>query len=220
MKTPRDRLSTAKRGFGRRAGALLAALMVLLAGCTATPPAQQGDICKVFEQYPDWYDYARKSAARWGTPVHVQMSFVRHESSYRGDARPPRRWLWFIPLGRPSSAKGYAQAQDPVWGEYQAERGRLFRSRGDMEDALDFIGWYNHRTWRQLGIPRADAHRLYLAYHEGQGGYRRGTWKAKPKVRRAAQRVAATAGRYRAQLARCESRFQCDSWYQIWPFCR
>ena len=42
--------------------------------------------------------------------------------------------------GRPSSAKGYAQAQDPVWNEYQAERGRLFRSRSDMEDALDFIG--------------------------------------------------------------------------------
>jgi len=221
MTTPRDRLSTARRGLWRRAGALLAALMPLLAGCgTATPPTQQGDICRVFQQYPDWYDYARKSAARWGTPIHVQMSFVRHESSYRGDARPARRWLWFIPLSRPSSAKGYAQAQDPVWNEYQAERGRLFRSRGDMEDALDFIGWYNHRTWRQLGIPRADAHRLYLAYHEGQGGYRRGTWKAKPKVRRAAQRVAATAGRYRAQLARCESRFRCDSWYQIWPFCR
>ena len=56
----------------------------------------------------------------------------------------PRKKIWFIPLGRPSSAKGYAQAQDPVWGEYQKERGRLFRSRGDMEDALDFIGWYSH----------------------------------------------------------------------------
>ena len=25
----------------------------------------------------------------------------------------------FIPGPRPSSAKGYAQAQDPVWGEYE-----------------------------------------------------------------------------------------------------
>ena len=55
-----------------------------------------------------------------------------------------------------------------------------------MEDALDFIGWYNHRTRRQLGIPLTDAQRLYLAYHEGQGGYRRGTWRDKPKVQRAA----------------------------------
>ena len=44
-----------------------------------------------------------------------------------------------------------------MWGEYQAERGRLFRSRSDMADALDFIGWYNHKTWRALGIVRTDA---------------------------------------------------------------
>ena len=174
--------------------AMLLAALIPLAGCgTASPPTRQADICEVFQQYPDWYDYARKSASRWGTPIHVQMSFVRHESSYRGDARPPRQWLWFIPLGRPSSAKGYAQAQDPVWNEYQAERGRLFRSRGDMEDALDFIGWYNQRTRRQLGIPLTDAQHLYLAYHEGQGGYRRGTWRDKPKVQSAARRVALRA---------------------------
>ena len=125
----------------------------------------------------------------------------------------------FIPWGRVSSAKGYAQAQDPVWGEYQDERGRLFRSRSDMEDALDFIGWYNHKTWRELGISRSDAYWLYLAYHEGRGGYSRGSWKKKPAVRRTAQRVSETARRYKSQLARCESRFRCDSWYQLWPFC-
>ena len=214
-------LRTAVCDSPKLVAAVLLAALIPLAGCgTASPPTRQADICEVFRQYPDWYDYARKSASRWGTPIHVQMSFVRHESSYRGDARPPRQWFWFIPLGRPSSAKGYAQAQDPVWNEYQAERGRLFRSRGDMEDALDFIGWYNQRTRRQLGIPLTDAQRLYLAYHEGQGGYRRGTWRDKPKVQSAARRVAATADRYRAQLARCESRFRCDSWYQVWPFCR
>ena len=148
------------------------------------------------------------------------MAFVRHESSYRSRAKPPRKKLWFIPLGRPSSAKGYAQALDPVWGEYQKERGRLFRTRSDMGDALDFIGWYNHKTWKELGISRSDARNLYLAYHEGRGGYRRGTWKKKPGVQRTAARVAETAARYRSQLARCDRRFRCDSWYQVWPFCR
>ena len=70
------------------------------------------------------------------------------------------------------------------------------------------------------GIARSDAQRLYLTYHEGRGGYRRGTWKKKPQVQRTARRVAATAAQYRAQLARCESRFRCDSWYQVWPLCR
>ena len=199
--------------------ALAAALAAIVAGCASSPPRQQADICEVFEQHPDWYDYARASAAKWGTPVHVQMAFVRHESSYRARAKPPFEWFLIIPLGRASSAKGYAQAQDPVWGEYQAERGRLFRSRSDMEDALDFIGWYNYKTWRELDIPRTDAYRLYLAYHEGRGGYRRGTWKKKPGVQRTAKRVRETARAYQSQLARCERRFRCDSWYQIWPFC-
>ncbi len=202
------------------ASALFLGFAALATGCATPPPTNQGDVCEVFEQYPDWYDYARASASRWGTPIHVQMAFVRHESSYRSHARPPRRWfLYIIPLGRPSSAKGYAQAQDPVWGEYERERGSWFRSRSDMEDALDFIGWYNYKTYRQLGIPRTDARRLYLAYHEGRGGYKRGSWKRKPGVQRTASRVASTASRYRSQLARCASRFRCDSWYQIWPFC-
>ncbi len=207
-----------RRGGG---AALLAVVAAAAVGCgSPAPPTRQADICAVFEQYPDWYDYARKSADRWGTPIHIQMSFVRHESSYRGDARTPRKWfLWIIPAGRVSSAKGYAQAQDPVWSEYEAERGSMFRSRGDMEDALDFIGWYNHNTWRRLGIPRTDAYRLYLAYHEGQGGYRRGSWKRKPKLQRIARRVAETARRYRGQIQQCEARFRCDSWYQVWPFC-
>ena len=213
------RTTLAHRSAPRLGAALVAAAFV--AGCASPPPPKsQGDLCAVFEQHPDWYDYARKSAAKWGTPVPILMAFVRHESSYRSRAKPPRRRFLFIPLKRPSSAQGYAQAQDPVWGEYQAERGKLFRSRADMEDALDFVGWYNYKTWRELRIPRDDARRLYLAYHEGRGGYRRGTWKKKPAVQATARKVADTAGRYRSQLARCESRFRCDAWYQVWPLCR
>ena len=136
---------------------LLLALSVGLSGCATPPPERQNDICEVFSQYPDWYDYATSAEQTWGTPVDIQMAFVRHESSYRSNAKPPREWFLFIPLKRPSSAEGYAQAQDPVWGEYLHERGRLFKSRSDMEDALDFVGWYNDRTHRRLGISKRDA---------------------------------------------------------------
>ena len=209
-------------GVGRLRGVALAALLTaaLAAGCSAPPPERQRDLCEVFRQYPDWHDYAHAAADEWGTPIPVLMAFVHHESSYRSDARPARKWLWFIPWGRVSSAEGYAQALDGTWEDYEAERGSLFRSRSDMEDALDFIGWYNHKTQRELGIPKDDARRLYLAYHEGRAGYRRGTWKEKPALQRTARRVAETARRYQAQLDRCESEFRCDSWYQLWPFCR
>ncbi len=198
---------------------LAACLALFAAGCSTTPPDNQGNLCSVFEQYPDWYDYARASESEWGTPVPVQMAFVHRESSYRSHARPPRKWLWFIPWGRQTSAKGYAQALDGTWEEYEDERGGLFRSRSDMEDALDFIGWYNRKSHRQLGLAYTDAYSLYLAYHEGRGGYRSGKWKNKQGVKAAARKVARMAKRYTSQLAKCQSQFRCDSWYQIWPFC-
>ena len=188
-------------------------------GCVTTPPRQQHNICSVFDQHPTWYDYAQQSAQTWGTPAQILMAFVRHESSYKENAKPAFKWFLFIPLGRPSSATGYAQAQDPVWKEYEAERGSLFRSRSDMEDALDFIGWYNHKSNKQLGLSKWNTRELYLAYHEGRGGYKRGSYKKKPKLLKVADKVASTADKYGQQLKRCESRFQCRHWYQFWPFC-
>ncbi|MBT7952932.1 MAG: transglycosylase SLT domain-containing protein [Gammaproteobacteria bacterium] len=191
----------------------------LLAACTSTPPKRQHDLCSVFEQNPDWYEYARQAQNTWGIPKHILMAFVRHESSYKENAKTPYEWFLFIPLGRQSSAKGYAQAKDPVWKEYKKERGGFFKSRGDMEDALDFIGWYNSKTHKQLGISKWNARDLYLAYHEGRGGYKRGTYKKKPELVKYADKVARTASEYGAQLKKCEEQFKCSKWYQIWPLC-
>ena len=219
-----DVISVPAARMGRRrwlgVGLAAALLAVLAAGCAPSPPNRQQDLCAVFHQNPDWYDYARDAEERWGTPTPILMAFVHHESSYRSNARPPRKHvLWFIPWGRVSSAKGYAQAQDPAWEDYQKERGSFWRSRSDMEDALDFIGWYNHATSNELGIAKTDARNLYLAYHEGRGGYRSGAWKEKPKLQGIATQVADTAQRYEAQLNRCKSEFRCDSWYELWPLC-
>ncbi|WP_218142972.1 transglycosylase SLT domain-containing protein [Nitrosomonas marina] len=190
-----------------------------LAGCAASPPRQQHDLCAVFEQQPDWYDYARASEDKWGVPAHILMAFVRHESSYRHNAKPPFEWFLFIPLGRASSASGYAQVQDPAWKDYKDATGGLFKSRSDMADALDFVGWYNHKSNQQLGISKWDPKNLYLAYHEGHGGYRRGTYRNKQWLLRTAERVDHTAREYGAQLRRCDEQFRCRRWYQFWPFC-
>lgn len=191
----------------------------LAAGCASQPPTNQRNLCSVFRQHPEWYDYARESEKTWGTPVHILMAFVRFESGYRSNAKPPFEWFLLIPLGRPSSAKGFAQIQDPAWEDYKEERGGWFRGRSDMEDALDFVGWYNDKSARTLGISKWDPKRLYLAYHEGRTGYRRGSYRNKPKLLRIADRVDRTAREYGAQLRRCEDEFKCRKWYQIGLLC-
>ncbi|WP_416140810.1 lysozyme-like domain containing protein [Halomonas sp. HK25] len=202
---------------------LAAGALGLLGGCAVmapSPPPDQSNLCEIFREQPRWYDYAQDSEERWGTPVATQMAFIQQESSFQSHVRPPRkRYLGFIPGPRPSSARGYAQALDPVWGEYRGEAGGTLARRSHMKHATDFIGWYNARTQRQAGISLNNPQHLYLAYHEGAGGYRRGSYRGKPAVQRAASQVASRAGRYQAQLASCEAEFQCRRFYQFGPFC-
>lgn len=199
----------------------LAALLLVLGGCAANPPQDTENLCSIFREQPDWYDYAIAAERRWSTPAHILMAFVRHESTFRHNARPPRDWfLGFIPLSRKSSAYGYAQAKNAVWSEYEDERGGLFSSRRDMKDALDFVGWYNQKSHERLGISHWDPKHLYLAYHEGHAGYRSGRWKDKSDLVRLADRVDHRAREYGWQLRQCEDEFKCDGLMEIWPFCR
>lgn len=200
----------------RRLGlALFAVGLLALGGCATAPPRQSQNICEVFHQYPKWYDDAHAAQQRWGTPVNVLMAFVRRESGFREKARPDRPWFLFIPLPRRSSAYGYAQAQDPVWREYKREVGGHFKSRTDMDDSLDFIGWYTDRINRQLGISKWDPRHLYLAYHEGIGGYRSGHWRRNRHLLQTADEVAFRAREYGAQLKHCEHALRCRHWYHF-----
>ncbi|HWU77868.1 MAG TPA: hypothetical protein VN043_15315 [Rhodanobacter sp.] len=182
---------------------ILSTCLLVLNGCATAPPRNNRNICSVFEQYPGWYRDARAAHKRWGTPVNVLMAFVEHESGYRGKARPKRPRFLFIPLPRKSSAYGYAQAQDPVWNEYRKANGRWFKSRKDMDDSLDFLGWYTDRIHRELGISKWDPVHLYLAYHEGIGGYRSGGWRKNRGLLRTAAAVDRRARTYGAQLRHC-----------------
>lgn len=187
----------------------VATLLVILFGCAATPPARPEQICEVFEERRNWFKAAQRSERRWGVPIAIQMAFVQRESSFVARARPPRkRLLGVVPWKRGSSAYGYAQATNGTWEAYQRATRRRFADRNDFDDALDFIGWYNKTSHDQLKIPLNDAYRLYLAYHEGRGGYARGSYKRRPAVRAYAQTVATRAQQYQAQLDGCRKKLR------------
>lgn len=195
-------------------------IVALMAGCASAPPNDPQNVCAIFAERPDWYPAARSAARRWGTPIPTLLAFIRSESGFRSDAEPPRtRILWIIPGPRPSDAYGYAQALDSTWDHYRDATGHSGADRDDFADAVDFIGWYNELSYRDNGISKSDPYHQYLAYHEGQGGYARGSWRDKPWLKAAARRVAALAERYRGQLPRCRAALDeaADShWW--WPF--
>lgn len=184
---------------------LLAVVAGLGSGCAAAVPADINDACAIFEENRDWYREARDARKRWGVPIDVQLAIIHQESAFRPKARPPRRRiLWVIPGPRPSNAYGYAQALTSTWDEYRKSAGGRGADRDDFGDATDFVAWYTARSARECGIRKDDARSLYLAYHEGNGGYRRGTYRKKKWLLSVATKVGNRSQRYRSQLARCE----------------
>lgn len=192
---------------------MLAAL-ALLAGCSTAPPRDQNNLCNIYREYPDWYEDSLDMQDAYGTPMNVAMAIIKQESSFVEDALPPRAYLlWVIPWGRVSSAYGYAQAQDPVWGEYKDQTGNG-GSRDDFEDAIMFVGWYTNVTQRTLGVSKWDAYNQYLAYHEGRGGYSRGTYRSKPWLMQVARKVEQQAKNYGWQLKQCRAELESNrSWW-------
>lgn len=185
----------------------LAAVAVGVIACVTRPPPNTQSICAIFEAKPRWYRDARQSEQRWGTPVHVQMAIIKQESNFRHDAKPPRkRYLGFIPGGRGSSSYGYAQAQDATWADYKTANDAAGARRSRFDDSIDFVGWYTHQTQRRTGVSKWDPYQQYLAYHEGQGGFTRGTWRKKAWLLDVAKRVDATARDWGAELKRCQHR--------------
>lgn len=179
---------------------------LLLLSCVSPPPRDVNNICNVFKQYPKWYSDAKDVERRWKVPVAVQMAIIHQESKFDARARPPRKkLLWIIPWKRPSSAYGYTQALKGTWAHYKQNNGGLFSSRNDFGDGVDFIGWYANQASIRAGISRSDAYPLYLAYHEGVGGYMKQSYLKKPWLVTVARKVKARSQLYEMQLNSCRN---------------
>ncbi len=178
--------------------------MLLLAAC-ASPPQNTANICSMFGDKDSWFRAARQAEKRWGVPIPVSMAFIKQESGFSSRAKPARRkLLGFIPGPRPSSAFGFAQAQDATWDDYRKFSGNGIARRSNFADAVDFVAWYNNNSYRINKIARDDAYNLYLAYHEGNRGFSRGTYAGKPELLKVARKVEANAQVYQAQFQECE----------------
>lgn len=186
----------------------------LFFGTGSTSPKNVDNLCKLFAEKPSWYRNAQKSAKQWNSTVPIIMAIIHQESRFVHDAKPPRRKiLWVIPGPRLSGAYGYAQALDSTWEWYIRDTGYWSANRRNFSDAVDFVGWYNHKSHRLAHISKLDPYNLYLAYHDGQGGFIRKTYASKKWLLNVAKQVERRAQRYEAQLQTCQAELQKKPWW-------
>ncbi|MEL6241567.1 MAG: lytic transglycosylase [Pseudomonadota bacterium] len=183
------------------------ALVLLAASCgggSGQAPRDLDNACSIVSQHPEYLRAFRATERRWGVPVHVQMATIYQESKFVSNARTPFRYAaGVIPMGRQSSAFGYAQALDATWREYQRDTGSYRARRDRIRDATDFMGWYMNTTRERNNIALSDTRNQYLAYHEGHTGYARGSYNRKSWLLRIADEVDTRADVYAVQLASC-----------------
>lgn len=184
------------------------AALVLLTSCARpdhSPPSDLDDACSIVRERPAYLQAMQATQSKWGIPVAVQMATIYQESKFKADARTPFRYaLGVIPMGRQSSAYGYAQALDATWDEYRHETGNRRAKRNRIEDAVDFIGWYMNKSAQRNGIAKTDMRNQYLAYHDGHTGFARGTYRRKSWLVRIADELTTRANTYHAQLISCK----------------
>lgn len=179
----------------------------VLASCGGggTPrPSDIDNACVIVSERPQWLKAMAATRQKWNVPISAQMAIIYQESKFDGTARTPLSYkLGVIPMGRASSAYGYAQAIDSTWKWYLRETGNNRARRERFEDSVDFMGWYMNTTLERNGVKLDDVRNQYLAYHEGHTGYRRKSYRRKSWLVRIAGQVKDREKMYREQLVTC-----------------
>ena len=195
---------------------LLSLISIFVVACTSIQPKNTADSCILFEEKKNWYKSTKKSYEKWGTSIALQLAIINQESSFTQFAKPERKKIFgIIPGPRPSTAFGFAQVTNPTWDWYKTKTGNKNASRANFKDITDFIGWYVVQSEKIVGISKNDFYNQYLAYHEGQGGWKKGTHQNKKWLIEVAKNVERNANMYNIQLKDCENKLNKKGFFGI-----
>ena len=181
-------------------------LFFLISACSSVPK-NTADGCSIFSERYLWYKHAKKVEKKWGTPVYIQIAFIKMESDFDWLAKPPRQKIFkIIPYKRPSSSLGYSQAVKGTWEQYKKETNNKLATRVRFKDSVDFIGWYTNKTKEINKISLTDVYRQYLNYYLGWGNYKNKKYKTDQKAILLAKKVQRQGDKYRLQLKKCQKK--------------
>ena len=191
-------------------------LFIFIVACTSNQQINSANSCIIFDEKKNWYKSTKKSYNKWSTPIAFQLAVIKQESSFTQFAKPKRKKLFgIVPWSRPSTAFGFAQVTNPTWNWYKTKTGNRNASRANFSDVTDFIGWYTTQSEKMIGISKSDYYNQYLAYHEGQSGWKKQTYKSKDWLIEVAKNVESNTKLYTKQLKECESKLNKKDFFGI-----
>lgn len=195
---------------------LISILFIFIVACTSNQQINTADSCIIFDQKKSWYKATKNSYDNWQTPIALQLAIINQESSFNQFAKPERKkFFGIIPGSRPSTAFGYAQVTNPTWDWYKNKTGNRNASRANFSDVTDFIGWYTTQSQNLVGISKNDFYNQYLAYHEGQSGWKKKSFLEKNWLVDTAKTVERNAKIYNKQLKECEKKLNKKGFFDI-----
>jgi hypothetical protein len=190
------------------------AAVLVLSGCESAP-SKYNSVCELMDDKISWYKAVKKVEEKRGVDMATILAFIKQESSFNPHAKPPMKKLFgYIPIGRESSSYGFSQAKDGTW-EWYEQKNNTSASRDNFYDSSDFIAWYILQSKKMLGLKTTDVYNQYLAYHEGQQGFKDKTYEQKPWLKTVAKKVERTAQNYTKNLQTCKK--QLDNTYS-WSY--
>jgi hypothetical protein len=197
---------------------LLCLFILILSGCSslrsvdASAPIHKDNICKIFDEKPEWRHHLSAVRDDHGVPQHIVMAIMHQESRFVHNARPlSAEQNVFFGNSYASSAYGFSQALDETWGDFVGSVGDSSIRRDSFKDSSKFIGWYVEGTHGSLRLSKWDAEVQYLAYHEGRGGYTKKTYMKKSWLRKVAKKVSTRADLYYKQFKECPTQSESGS---------
>jgi len=195
---------------------LVSILFIFIVACTSNQQINTADSCIIFDQKKNWYKATKRAYNNWDTPIALQLAIINQESSFNQFAKPKRKKiLGIFPGSRVSTAFGYAQVTNPTWDWYKTKTGNNNASRANFYDVTDFIGWYTTQSKNLVGISKNDFYNQYLAYHEGQGGWKKESYLDKKWLIEVAKTVERNANMYNNQLKECEQKLNKKGFFGI-----
>lgn len=182
--------------------AVLLSMMIVSFGLALGPVDYDRRICRVLKTNWGWSRSLKKVSKRYDISPGLLLSIIYHESGFKPYARPKRDKLLGVIPWQMKTSFGYGQIKDETWKWYQGHNPGWFQSRTNFSDTLHFIGWYY-----QLFLTKAQSDLIqrdfYLAYHEGLGGYSRGSYDGNEWLLNKANSVVLRAEMYNEALKDC-----------------